>query len=1065
MADDNEIDVKFGADTGELEGHMAQIREMLQGLTNPLRALRENLGEISEAFLAAFAVEKIEAFMSKFAELGATIEHMSQRIGVSTDDLQMFAFAAGTVGVSLESAGMAMQRLELHMTRVSQGVGGAAAEAFSTLDINVKRSDGSMKSVLEIMGEIGDKFSVTADGAVKTATAIELFGRAGANMIPYLNLGKEGMAEVDAQAKALGLTLSEQTIKGMEDTAIELYTMEAAFRRLGAAIFDAAKPAIDAIITSVTYLSAGIAMNIDWLHKWVTAFDISPSASEYKNTMDSINSKMEEQKGIIAALTASYAVADETAQAAITIKLKTATDRLAILQQEQASFQKKIDSLSQSDSTSTKPPLIAVETYKEASAQLKQLLADQQVTDDQMVGVEIDFWRKKLDVAKEGSAEYAAIQTELNKLINTGLKEVNAEDLANQAAASKGRIASLTADQAQANALDKQAEATHRITTQQYVADEKVRQDAMTAALIAEAQAKGRGKLSQISDGGEGGPAQDALNAAKRTEIEATTEAEIVQIKAQGIEKQKSLDTQYVTAQFAEGQKLIDQASTLSQEESAIKFTAAKLDVANQAATGKISQDQKFEDLKQIASAETADEVQRLQARIAAGGLDVAARKKIEDEIVIAHQKGEQQMTQITEEQTAARYAVARADMERNVRTQSELASITLQTQRDEIQAEADMGQISTQRKINELRVLTDAEFAQKIADEQALQQSLNVEDKAYKDAADRIIILTAQRTAAQAKLEQQSAAATAKVWTDVANVISTQMDTALVSILNKTSSFSDAMKTFWNNMVIQSAEALLRMGIQETVKFARDVVMNNTALLNWLGVETAKTAATTTGEAQRTAATSVGAANRTAVGQTENAGFFTRVGQSIAEWLGFETTKTSETTAGTAARTTVNVAADLASKTASIVAAFGQIEVDAAVAAAGAFAATALIPYVGPELAPAAATAAYTATMGWATGLGAGLFAEKGALIPTGVSPLVRLHQNEIVLPEGLSSGLQGMIANSQSSASGGGGGGSKGTDGQTINVYVTQTNPTPDQIAVAIGQAARKYHPALRR
>lgn len=68
-----------------------------------------------------------------------------------------------------------------------------------------------------MLGDVAELFSLLPDGANKTALAVKLFGRSGAELIPLLNQGKEGLAEFDKLASDLGLTLDKETGKAAED--------------------------------------------------------------------------------------------------------------------------------------------------------------------------------------------------------------------------------------------------------------------------------------------------------------------------------------------------------------------------------------------------------------------------------------------------------------------------------------------------------------------------------------------------------------------------------------------------------------------------------------------------------------------------------------------------------------------------------------------------------------------------------------------------------------------------------------------------------------------------------
>ncbi|WP_370487651.1 phage tail protein [Stenotrophomonas maltophilia] len=59
--------------------------------------------------------------------------------------------------------------------------------------------------------DLADRFKAMPDGAEKAALAVDIFGKAGAEMIPFLNQGRDGIGALKQEAAELGLQLSADT--------------------------------------------------------------------------------------------------------------------------------------------------------------------------------------------------------------------------------------------------------------------------------------------------------------------------------------------------------------------------------------------------------------------------------------------------------------------------------------------------------------------------------------------------------------------------------------------------------------------------------------------------------------------------------------------------------------------------------------------------------------------------------------------------------------------------------------------------------------------------------------
>lgn len=132
----------------------------------------------------------------------------AQKIGVTTEALSGLQYAAEMSGVSTDD-------LQKSMLKLAKGAADGN-EAFEAMGINVKDASGNLKSTDALMLEVADKFKGYKDGAEKSALAMELFGKSGAEMIPLLNGGSAAIGEMTAEAEELGIILDEQTGKRAE---------------------------------------------------------------------------------------------------------------------------------------------------------------------------------------------------------------------------------------------------------------------------------------------------------------------------------------------------------------------------------------------------------------------------------------------------------------------------------------------------------------------------------------------------------------------------------------------------------------------------------------------------------------------------------------------------------------------------------------------------------------------------------------------------------------------------------------------------------------------------------
>jgi len=271
---ENKVEIEFGAGTEPLSQGIEKVKGMLEGLTSPITSLTGQFTELGELAAGAFGIEKISEFSREMAELGASVAHATQMLGVSAEEFSTLSFAFGAMGQDAEGATMSMDRLERNMVEAAGGSGEAAA-AFKALGVSVNDSNGEVKDLSDILPEIANRFAETANGPEKTAIAIALLGRSGAEMIPFLNEGAAGLDHMKQIAEETGAVLTDNMVEGMEHSAISVYTMDQAFKGIGLTIYEDFKPAIDVTEGGLIDLAESFnhALNSESaLHDTMTAF-------------------------------------------------------------------------------------------------------------------------------------------------------------------------------------------------------------------------------------------------------------------------------------------------------------------------------------------------------------------------------------------------------------------------------------------------------------------------------------------------------------------------------------------------------------------------------------------------------------------------------------------------------------------------------------------------------------------------------------------------------------------------------------------------------------------------
>ncbi|MFM2159095.1 MAG: Synechococcus phage, partial [Cyanobacteriota bacterium] len=218
----------------------AGVTGAMRGLTGAAAGLSGALGTLAPLLSAAGLVGMVKNTI----DAGDAMYDLSQSTGVSVEALARFKKAAATSGTTLEGVSKGLVKLNKAMVDAATG-GKASVATFQALGISVKNADGSLKSADQVMLEVADRFKAMPDGAAKTALALRLFGKSGAELVPMLNMGG---AAIDKLKVKMTAAFAERA----DEYSDKLTGLSGKVGALGADLTIALLPALEQITNALT---------------------------------------------------------------------------------------------------------------------------------------------------------------------------------------------------------------------------------------------------------------------------------------------------------------------------------------------------------------------------------------------------------------------------------------------------------------------------------------------------------------------------------------------------------------------------------------------------------------------------------------------------------------------------------------------------------------------------------------------------------------------------------------------------------------------------------------------
>lgn len=189
--------------------------------------LRANLAGIFTGLSIIGFIGQIKSAINAMDEAGKS----AQKVGTSVEKFSALSFAASQSDVSIETLEKSLARLALRLDDAKTGTG-AAAEAFKRLNIDPRK----FTDPADALVAIAERFAAMPDGVNKSALAIQIFGKSGADLIPLLNQGASGIRDLTEEARKLGVVFSEEAALAAEQLNDNLDKLRTAGKGASAAL-------------------------------------------------------------------------------------------------------------------------------------------------------------------------------------------------------------------------------------------------------------------------------------------------------------------------------------------------------------------------------------------------------------------------------------------------------------------------------------------------------------------------------------------------------------------------------------------------------------------------------------------------------------------------------------------------------------------------------------------------------------------------------------------------------------------------------------------------------------
>jgi hypothetical protein len=253
--------IRAGAAYIELFTKDSKLVKGLSSASKKLEAFGASVQTMGFQLMAAggAVIAPLLAAVNHFVEAGGKLDDISQRTGVSVEALSELSWAVQLAGTDMETFEGSLRKMQNMLVDAAAG-SKSARKSLGMLGLSIEDLAGL--SPEEQFKRIADRISKIEDPALRTALAMDVFGKSGTQLMPLLLTGAKGIEAFQKQARDMGLTISTddaQAAAKLGDTLDALWTT---IKRGTFAIGSALAPLLTELVTQATTVVIAV---VNWI--------------------------------------------------------------------------------------------------------------------------------------------------------------------------------------------------------------------------------------------------------------------------------------------------------------------------------------------------------------------------------------------------------------------------------------------------------------------------------------------------------------------------------------------------------------------------------------------------------------------------------------------------------------------------------------------------------------------------------------------------------------------------------------------------------------------------------
>ncbi|WP_310613733.1 hypothetical protein [Limnohabitans sp.] len=378
------------------------------------------------AFIAVLAGGgALKKFIDSANEWNISVGKMANQLGLTTEKASVLKVALHSLGLDADLYTAASQKLSKNVF--------SNAQAFEVLGIKVRDSGGHYRPVTELMGEVNTKLAAMKNPIEQNIAGQQVYGRGWGEVRAILKLTAEQMQASEQRARELGLVVGTESVEAGKKYQIQMRELGLVTKSMQIQMGQELLPVFLKIATFLNTDGAGAARffaagleGILWVVQ-STIIGFKELTSEISTSFQKIKARftlhLDDYRALGIARDAEH------------------KKNMAQLEELYAKLGKrpKIDTSTEKDINTDNPDLHFKEKNATKTSQFEAELAEKKLKIQEEANLEgsfrqmskadeLEFWREKIKLTKDGSADNLAIRKKYADLaLSINQEKYNAE--------------------------------------------------------------------------------------------------------------------------------------------------------------------------------------------------------------------------------------------------------------------------------------------------------------------------------------------------------------------------------------------------------------------------------------------------------------------------------------------------------------------------------------------------------------------------------------------------------------------------------------------------------------